>query len=322
MPPRLLNVVHVLLVLAGLGALGASAAGYGPVWLDGAGAVAIGTTYVWILAARTGGRVAVFTPLALGLGIVTLVLDNDVLRSGTAVMTSAVGAALGVMATVPAVRYVAVVREVMIAVLVSAVGAVAAVGFEPRITLNRFDYTTLAVALVIVLALVYRLGAGFHGLGTRGLVVVVIGGLVLAVALAYGELLRRYGTPGLVHSFLEAADWMRANLGAAPRPLQAALGIPALAWGCHQRARRRQGWWACAFGVTATAPVASVVVDPRLPLSQAGLGELYTLVVGLLLGWVLVRLDLLLTGSRGRGARRAEEASALRPEPRRTEALL
>lgn len=322
MPPRMLNVVHVLLVLAGLGALGASAAGYGPAWLDGAGAVAIGTTYVWILAARTGGRVAVFAPLALVLGTATVVLDNAVLRSGTAVMTSAAGAVLGVMATVPAVRYMAVVREVLLAFLVAAIAAVAAVGFEPQITLVRFDYATLAVALVLVLALVFRLGAGLHGLGTRGLVVVVIGGLALAIALVYGELLRRYGTPSLVDSTEGAVHWMRTNLGAAPRPIQALLGVPALAWGCYQRARRRQGWWACAFGVTATAPVAHLVMDPGLSLTELGLSEAYTLVIGLILGYLVVRLDLAVTGSRGRGARRAEEATAIRPEPRRTEALL
>lgn len=322
MPSRVLTALHVLLVAAGLGALGASAAGYGPPWLDGAGAVAIGTTYIWILAARTGGRVAVFTPLALALGVATVALDNAVLRSGTAVMTSAAGAVLGVMVTVPAVRYVAVVREVLIAFGVAGVGAVAAVGFEPQITLSRFDYATLAVSIVLVLALVFRLGAGFHGLGTRGLLIVVIGGLVLAVALVYGELLRRYGTPGLVDSTTDAVHWMRTNLGASVRPLQAVLGIPALAWGCHQRARRRQGWWACAFGVTATAPVVPLVMDPRLSLAELGLSQAYTLVVGLALGYVLVRLDLALTGSRGRGARRAEEASAIRPEPQRTEALL
>jgi len=314
--------LHVAVILAGLAALGLSAAEIGPSWLDGAGAVAIGTTYVWILAARTGGRVLVFVPLALAVGVAAVALDNGVLRSGTAVMTSAAGAALGVMVTVPAPRFLSAAREVVIALLVAGVGAVASVGFEPRITLERFDYATLAVSLGLVFALVYRLGAGLHGLGTRGLVIVVGGGLTLAVAMAYAELLRRYGTPGLVHSAFDAVHWMRDHLGASPRPLQALLGIPALTWGCHQRARRRQGWWACAFGVTATAPVATLVMDPALPLVELALIEVYTLVVGLAIGFVVIRLDLALTGSRGRGARRAEEATAVRPEPVRTAALL
>src|SRR3954452_12070226 len=41
--------------------------------------------------------------------------------------------------------------------------------------------------------------------------------------------------------------WSRNHLGAFPRPIEAVLGVPALAWGCHMRARRRQGWWLCAF---------------------------------------------------------------------------
>jgi len=40
------------------------------------------------------------------------------------------------------------------------------------------------------------------------------------------------------------------------------------------------------------------------------------------IGYVVIRVDLALTGSRGRRARRDEQASAVRPEPRRTAALL
>ena len=43
---------------------------------------------------------------------------------------------------------------------------------------------------------------------------------------------------------------------------------------------------------------------------------------GLLIGYVVIRVDLALTGSNGAGGRRLEEAAAARPEPRRTAALL
>ena len=104
--------------------------------------------------------------------------------------------------------------------------------------------------------------------------------------------------------------------------MQALLGIPALAWGCHQRARRRQGWWATAFGVAATVPLTVLLINPRLSLAEVALTEAYTLVVGLLVAYVLIRLDLAFTGSRGRRGRRAEEAAAIRPEPARAQALL
>ncbi len=107
-----------------------------------------------------------------------------------------------------------------------------------------------------------------------------------------------------------------------PRPMQALLGIPMLAWGVHLRARRRQGWWACAFGVTGMVPIAHVLADPALSLTQVVLTELYSLIVGLVLGVLLIRADLLVSGSRGRRASRLEEESAVRPEAGRTQPLL
>ena len=88
------------------------------------------------------------------------------------------------------------------------------------------------------------------------------------------------------------------------------------------RARRRQGWWVCAFGVAATTPVAHALVNPSITLIESTLSVLYGVVVGLVIGFVVIRLDLAITGPRGRRGRRAEEAGALRPEPRRTRPLL
>jgi hypothetical protein len=226
------------------------------------------------------------------------------------------------MATVPAVRFAAAVREVAVAVLLAAVGALATVGFEPVVQVVRFEYATLGLALLGAFALVYRLGAGLHGLGRRGVLAVLIGTGVLAVTLAYAELLRRYGASGLVTNLLDVVTWSRDTLGAFPRPLETVLGIPALAWGVHMRARRRQGWWVCAFGVAATAPVANALVNPTVTLTESVLSVTYGAVVGLVIGFVVIRLDLAFTGPRGRRGRRAEEAGALRPEPRRTRALL
>lgn len=328
---RIVVACHVLWVAAGLAALVAAMAGRNPtldvgpvggLGLSDAGAVLVGSGYAWGLAARTGGRPFLFGVLALLVGGATVWTDSDLLRSGCAVMTAAVGAVLAVMTTVPTVRFLAAVREVLVAFVTAAVGALAAVGFEPTIRLVRFEYVTLAVALVIALGLVYRLGAGFHGLGRRGLVMTVGGAAMLGASLVYAELLRTYGTPGLVESAYDVVAWSREHLGAFPRPLQALLGVPALVWGCHQRARRRQGWWASAFGVAATVPLADMMINPGLSLAEVGLIEAYTLVVGLLVGYLVIRLDLALTGSRGSRARRAERAGAIRPEPARTQPLL
>lgn len=319
---RLPVAAWAVIVLAGLAALVAAMVPVGPDWLAGGGAVAVGSAYAWALAARTGGRPVVFGSLALVLGVAVLVLDDRRLSTGAAVLTCVVSAVLAVMATVPAVRFVTAARESVIAVLIAAVGALATVGFEPVITLARFEYATLGLALLGAFGVVYRLGAGLHGLGRRGVVTVLVGTGVLAVTLAYAELLRRYGSPGLVSSLLDAVHWSRDHLGAFPRPIESVLGIPALAWGCHMRARRRQGWWVCAFGVAATAPVAQSLLNPAISLVESGLSVAYGVVVGLLIGFVVIRVDLALTGPRGSRARRAEEAAAVRPEPSRTSALL
>lgn len=315
-------VLGVVVIVAGLGALVTCVAELGPAWLCGAGSIAIATAYSWALAARTGGRPVVVGVLALLMGLAVVLTDDDRLRTGAAVLTCVVAGVLAVMATVPAVRFLQTVREVLIAAVIAAIGALATIGFEPVVTVTRFEYVTLGLAMVAVFALVYRLGAGLHGLGRRGVVIVLIGSGLLALTLLYAELLRRYGTPGLVGNLLDAVAWSRENLGAFPRPLVAVLGIPALAWGVHMRARRRQGWWVCAFGVTATTPIANSLINPSVTLLESGLSVLYGVVAGLVIGFVVIRLDVAFTGQPGSRSRRAEEAGALRPEPSRTRPLL
>ncbi len=319
---RIPVVAFLVLVAVGLGALVAGIVPVGPDWLPGVGSVVVASTFAWALAARTGGRPVVYGVLAVVLGVVVLVSEEPYLRTGAAVMTCVVSSVLGVMATVPAVRFVHAARECLLALVIAGVGALATVGFEPTITVVRFEYATFGLALLAVFAVVYRLGAGLHGLGRRGVVIVLIGMLVLAVTLLYAELLRRYGTPGLVESLLDVVRWSREHLGAFPRPIETVLGIPALAWGCHMRARRRQGWWVCAFGVAATSAVANSLANPAITLRESSLSVVYGLAIGLLIGFAVIRIDLRVTGSRGRRSRRAEEATAIRPEPARTSALL
>lgn len=312
----------VTVTLGATAALIAAMVPVGPGWLADLGAVAVAISFTAALAARAGGRPVVFGGLALLLGVVVLLVDHEILRTGAAVLTAALSAALGVMATVPARGFVGAARECLLAVGIAAVGGLATIGLQPVVNVTRFEYATAVLAMVGVFVLVFRLGAGFHGLGRRGLVVVVVGGVLLFVGLLYAELLRSYSTTTIVDTVLSWVRWTRENLGAFPRPIAALLGIPALAYGCHMRARRRQGWWVCAFGVAATSPVATVLVNPVITVREAVLAVIYGLVVGLFLGWLLIRLDLLLTGSRGRRSRVAERDSAVRPEPARIEPLL
>lgn len=311
-----------VLVLGGLLVLVAGGVGWLPAPAEGAGAVAVSGGYAWALAARTGGRPLVFGALAALVGTAALVSGTETLRTGAAVATCALGAALGVMATVPARRFLHAVREVVIALVLAAVAAVAATGYEPTVSLVRFEYTVLALSFAAVLGLVFRLGAGLHGLGRRGVVGAVGGSVVLLAILAYGEALEAWSDTTLLDGWNALRAWAADTFRAVPRPIQALLGVPALAWGVYMRARRRQGWWICAFGVAATAPVANSVMNPEATLLEALLGALYSVAVGLVVAYGVVRVDLALTGSRGARARRDEERSAVRPEPSRTRPLL
>lgn len=302
----------------------------GPRVLSGVGAAVVTACYTWGVAGRSGGRPVVFSALVAAAAVVILVTDDTRLRTGAAVMTAAITAVFAVMATVPARRFGAAVRETLIATVVSVVGGLAVIGWAPVVTVSRFQYAALALALIGVFAIVYRLGAGLHGLGRRGVLVVALGVVVLAATLLYAEMIRRYGTPGLVRALEHAVGWSRVRLHGYPRPIEALLGIPALLWGTHMRARRRQGWWVCAFGVALTAPVASTLVNPAPGVEIHAISLVYSLVVGIVIGFAVIRLDLLLTPSSisrttsagRRSAREAEDATAVRPEPRRTQALL
>lgn len=293
-----------------------------PAWTTSAAAATITVTYAFGLAARTGGRPLLASALALTLVLVAVVTERPVLLAGAAVSTAALGTVLGVMATIPAARFRTVVRECLLAAGVAAVAALAATSYDARLAVERAEYLALALGLLGTLALVYRLGAGFSGLGRRGAVVVLGGTVLLAVALAYAEALSRWGPPGMLETLQESLAAVRETLGAIPRPVAALVGFPALAWGVSTRARRRQGWWPTAFGAAGLAVVSTSLLDRRTSDLEAALETGYGIAVGLLLGYAVIRADAFLTGTRGRRARREEEASAHRPEPRRTEPLL
>lgn len=286
------------------------------------GAVAVTTLFTHGLAVRSGGRPMIAGGLALALTAAAAVSGHDVLLAGAAVGTAVVAGVLGVLATKPAARFPTVVREVLLAVIVAAVGAFAVRAYDPEVSTVRTSYLVIGFSLLGALALVYRLGAGLHGLGRRGAVMIVSGVLLLTVALAYSEALAHWGSPGLIDSMAGTTDWMRARLGAVPRPIEILLGFPALGWGVSTRARRRQGWWVSAFGAPGLAVVALSLLEPTATLAEAGMTLLYSLVLGLLLGYAIIRADLFLTGARGRRARRLEKLAAHRPEPGRMQALL
>ena len=218
-PGRVLRLLWLVLTLAGAAAVVAPwTPSDAPGWLTPAGAVTVTTTYAFALAVRTGGRSEIVGALTLALAVAAVVTSAPVLLAAAAISTATIGAVLGVMVTKPAARVPAVARECLAALLVAAVAAFAVDAYEPAVSVERAGYLVLGLSLLGALTLAYRLAAGLHGLGRRGLVMLVSGLGLLAVSLAYTEALARWGSPEVVDTFEQATRDLRDRVGAVPRP--------------------------------------------------------------------------------------------------------
>lgn len=287
-----------------------------PLRVSGGFAVAFAVLIVAGLWARCGIRVWAPAGVTLVYGAVAVGLQNALLMRGASLITAAAVAVFAVLVTVPAARFRRSALEVVLAVAIALVGGFAVVAYHVDVNGAVFRYTALALALVGAFAAVYRPGAGLHGLGRRGYA--LIGGLALLLAfgVAYSLALTHWGSHYVTDTVDNLRTWTHDSLGGAPHLLAVLVGVPSLCWGVFTRARRRQGWWMTAFGVAATAPTATGLIDGAVT-RVALLGCLYSVILGIAVGFVVVRVEQVFTGSHGRRARRNEEASAHRPEPRR-----
>lgn len=265
---------------------------------------------------RVGSRRWTAAAVALAYGGVAVGLNNELMLRGAALSTAVLTAIFAVVITVPASRFWRALVEVLVAALIAIAGGFAAVAFHAPLNTDAFRYAALVLALAGALAAVYQPGAGLQGLGRRGWI--LIGGLavLMLLAVAYSLALTHWGSHYVTNSVDDVRAWLHDTLGASPHLLEVVVGVPSLCWGVYTRARRRQGWWMCAFGVALTAPVAAALAGGAVTRVVL-LGSLYSLVLGALLGLVVIRLDQVFTGSRGRRARRTERAAAHRPEPAR-----
>lgn len=283
-------------------------------------AAGLGVLLALGLAVRSGGRALLALVLSVLVGVGAVATQWPPLLAGAAVCTGVLAACLAVLGTTPGRSFFQVMVQVVLAETVATVGALGVAGFQVDVDPVRFGYTVLALSMTAAVALVYRLGGGLHGLGRSGVFMVGAALVLLVVGLAYTAALTRWGSPELRLDVESAQAWMRDHLGAVPRPIEVLLGVPALAWGVSMRDRRRQGWWVCAFGTTATATATTRLVGDDATAMTTALGAAYAVVVGLLIGFVLIRVMRLLRGSPGRRSFRAE-AAMHRPEPPRLQPL-
>ena len=311
-------VVALLAVAVGLGTLRVTD---GPVLAHQSLAAALGVLLAIGLAVRGGGSPTLPALLAAAVGVAAVAGEWPALLAGAAAATGVLAACLAVLATRPAATFLAAIVEVVVALLMATLGALGVASFSVGLEVERFSYLVICVAFVATVALVYRLAGGLHTLGRRGLLLAAGATVLLLVVLVYTAALTRYGSPELVLQVRSAQETVREQLGGIPHSVEALIGIPALVWGVSMRSRRRQGWWVCAFGATATAAVTPRLLVDDVFTVEAGVAAAYTLVLGLVLGFVLIRLERLLTGRPSRRTAHAAAPSFSREEPGRLRPL-
>ncbi len=317
-PANLWLALWSLVTLAALGVLGARYFTDLPDWGIRAASGVVATMAATALAWRTGGRP--WIPL-LGVGAAAtavVVLHEPFLLAGATVATAILVAVLALMLTGPAANFGRAIVEVLLAVGIATVGGLAVTGWGAALNHDRYDYVVLGGAIIAAALLVYRLGAGLHGLGKRGYLVAAAALGITVLALAYTEALSRWGPTGFLAHLEDFRFQIRDTWGAVPHPIEALLGIPAIAYGVFVRARRRQGWWVCAFGAAATAPTTERFMEHGLSPQGTILGAIYSVVIGLAIAYLVIRVEHAFSGSKGSRARRREESEAVRPEPGRT----
>lgn len=273
-----------------------------------------------VLVRRCGGRYVLAGLFAAGVLAVAVAVPERWALAGAAVAAAVVHGLLGMVLTRPAAGLRAL-REVLVSAVVGAGGALAVIGYDVDLRPYRFRILVLAIVLAGGFALAWRLGHGVRSIGRRGVVVIAGGAALLVLSVAYTQAIRAWASPEVKAGVDEAQRWMLQRLGAVPRPIEALVGFPALMWGVAIRNRRRQGWWMCAFGGLGASGIATSLVFRSVPLAESVLASGYDVALGAVLGLVVIALDRLLTGPRGRRAHSAA-GELERPEPRRFAPLL
>lgn len=286
-----------------------------------AGSALLTVLFVIALTHRCGARVRLWGGLTLVVAVTWLLWDPSWLSASIAVVGAVSSGVLAVMLTRPAGSWWRATTEALIAAVVAGSGAVAVAGFEADVLASRYNIAVHILALVLTIGVVWGLGAGLHGLGRRGLAMILGGAVLILFVLTYGAVLRAYGSEMVIEAVDDTVAWLRDNIRGVPRPSEVIVGFPALVWGVGTRARRRQGWWMCAFGVIGTSTIATSLVSPDAVTDYVARSTVYSVVLGILLGLVVRRIDQMLTGASGRRARRSEGEVQIRPEPPRTSAL-
>ena len=153
-----------------------------PDWSTRVAATLLAALYATALSVRLGGRPLLPAVLVIAYGAVATATGWQTLLGGAAVGMAVLAASLAIMATVPAPTVRRAVVETVIAAVVATFGGLGCRGFAAGLHQDRFASIVLGLTLLAAFVIVYRLGAGFHGLGRRGYVVAITAAVVLVLA--------------------------------------------------------------------------------------------------------------------------------------------
>lgn len=274
-------------------------------------ALVIGLTH------RGGGHLRIWGGIVGATAVLAAVLEANVLLTSAAAATAVIAAVWAVVITRPAVTTREVIREYAIALIVAMSGAMGVAAWNAPIQVRAFGLVVVAASLAVVLAMVWALGAGLHGLGRVHLAILAGVAVAMLAIAAYGTLLRSYGSPALIDALDNSVAWMRTTIGGVPRPLQVLVGFPALIVGVSMRATRREGWWVQVFAVLGTATVTTSLVSPGAYPSYI-LGSMgYSMLLGLVVGLIARKI----VAAQGSSVRARRVEAQLREEPARLSAL-
>lgn len=255
-----------------------------PEWLERPAAAVLLVVFSIGLTHRAGGHMRIWTLMATLLGVSAVASQASFLLTAATVTTAVLGSVYAVMITRPAESIGAVVREYGVALAVALSSTMAVAAWNAPVNFQRFNLIVLFGALTVIIALVWSLGAGLHGLGRQNLGILIGVAVVLIALLAYSSFVRSYGSQALVEGIDNMVIWMRTNIGGVPRPVEVLLGFPTLVVGVALRSRRREGWWILVFAVIGTGVLSTSLVSPGAFPTYIAWSTLYSVVLGLGIG--------------------------------------
>lgn len=304
--------------IVGVVLAGTSVVAYELPWRTGRiGSVILLLVFAVALTHRVGGRMRIWGAMALILAATAAFTQIPVVLAAAALTTAVLAAVWAVVFTRPASTLAGALVEYGVAIGVSLSGTIAVAGWDAPVNYPRFNLAVVATALVLLIMLVWNLGAGLHGLGREHLAIMFGVAAVLVLVLAYASFVRSHGSESITDAIASTIIWMRQTIGGVPRPVEVIIGFPAIIVGVSMRARTREGWWIMVFGVLSTSVLATSLVSPLAYPTYIALSTLYSVVLGLAFGLLVRRI---VVPSHSRRATRVVEPER-RIEPPRLAAL-